>query len=102
MQLMAQKRQPSAVLAVSDAMAIGVVLAAKQANLRIPQDLAVIGFDDIPLAELMSPALSTVNQPVTEKGRLAADLLISALEEGQQKAQHFMLPTTLILRDTTR
>lgn len=102
MQLMAQKRQPSAVLAVSDAMAIGVVSAAKQANLRIPQDLAVIGFDDIPLAELMSPALSTVNQPVTEKGRLAADLLISALEEGQHKAQHFVLPTTLILRDTTR
>lgn len=100
--LLQNNEQPSAILAVSDAMAIGVVQAAKQLGLTIPEDLEVIGFDDIPLAEMMSPSLSTVHQPVIEKGRLAADLLVSALEEGQSKAQHFVLPTQLILRETTR
>lgn len=102
MNLVTTDRLPTAILAVSDAMAIGAVQAAKQAGLNIPHDLEIIGFDDIPLAEMISPALSTVRQPVVEKGRLAADLLVSALEEGQKEAQHFMLPTELVLRETTQ
>lgn len=93
--------RPTAVLAVSDAIAIGAVKAAQQHGLRIPQDIEIIGFDDIPLAELIQPALSTVRQPIIEKGRIAAELLIGALE-GTSSPERVLLPTELILRGTTR
>lgn len=93
--------RPTAVLAVSDAIAIGAVKAAQQHGLRIPQDIEIIGFDDIPLAELIQPALSTVRQPIIEKGRIAAELLIVALE-GTSSPERVLLPTELILRGTTR
>mgnify|MGYP005848684037 CR=1 FL=1 len=93
--------RPTAVLAVSDAIAIGAIKAAQQRGLRIPQDIEIIGFDDIPLAELIQPALSTVRQPIIEKGRIAAELLIAALE-GTSSPERVLLPTELILRGTTR
>lgn len=93
--------RPTAVLAVSDVMAIGAVKAALQRGLRIPEDLEVIGFDDIPLAEMIRPALSTVRQPIVEKGRVAAELLVAALE-GNRPPERVLLPTKLVLRETTR
>jgi DNA-binding LacI/PurR family transcriptional regulator len=92
---------PSAVLAMSDAMAIGVCRAARDLGLWIPADLEVIGFDDLPLSSLLSPSLSTVHQSITEKGRLAAELLVRALE-GEPSQEKVKLPTHLILRETTR
>ena len=71
--------RPTAVLAVSDAMAIGVIKEALALGLRVPGDLEVIGFDDVPLAALVQPSLSTVHQPVIEKGKVAAQLLVAAL-----------------------
>ncbi len=93
--------RPSAVLTMSDVHAIGAVREAQRFGMRVPQDLEVIGFDDIPLAGLISPALSTVRQPIQEKGRRAAELLIEALEELQPPI-NLRMETELILRETTR
>lgn len=96
-----QGRRPTAVLAVSDAMAIGVIKAATRLGLRVPRDLEVIGFDDVPLAELTQPALSTVHQPIVEKGEVAARLLVAA-RDGKGSPEQVLLPTHLVLRDSTR
>ncbi len=92
---------PSAVFAISDAMAIGVLSAAKELGLRVPQDLEVIGFDDIPTAAFTNPTLSTVHQPIFKKGTTAAELLVNAIS-GKEKQQKILLPTELILRESTR
>jgi DNA-binding LacI/PurR family transcriptional regulator len=92
---------PSAVFALSDAMAIGVLAAAKQLGLHVPQDLEIIGFDDIPTAAFTNPTLSTVHQPIFEKGTTAAALLIHAIS-GKEKSQKILLPTKLVLRESTK
>jgi DNA-binding LacI/PurR family transcriptional regulator len=92
--------RPTAVLAVSDAMAIGVIKEALALGLRVPQELEVIGFDDVPLAALVQPALSTVHQPVIEKGKVAAQLLVVALK-GNNPPEAVCLPTRLVLRQST-
>ena len=88
--------RPTAVLATSDRLAIGVVEAARSHQLRVPQDLAVVGFDDIPAAKLISPRLTTVRQPMAEKGRLAVSMLLK--EKGLLRTR---LPAKLILRQST-
>lgn len=93
-------RRPTAVVAVSDAMAIGVLAAARARRVRVPEDCEVIGFDDIPVAAHARPALSTVRQPIVEKGRLAAELLVMAMEG--RRGGHRILPTELVLRESTR
>jgi DNA-binding LacI/PurR family transcriptional regulator len=71
---------PTAIFAASDLQAIGVLKAAENRGLRVPEDLAVIGFDDIDLAEIVG--LTTIRQPLREGGALAADLLVAAIEQG--------------------
>lgn len=68
--------RPTAILATSDRLAIGVIEEARHHLLRVPEDLAVIGFDDIPAAQLITPQLTTIHQPMAEKGRLAVSLLL--------------------------
>jgi DNA-binding LacI/PurR family transcriptional regulator len=93
--------RPTAVLAVSDIMAIGAIRAAKRLGLRVPEDLEVIGFDDIPLAAASDPSLTTVHQPIPEKGRVATRLLIRELDAGGPR-ERIVLPTELLLRESTR
>jgi len=92
---------PSAILAMSDAMAIGAINAVKTLGLKIPWDIEVIGFDDISLAEFTVPSLTTVYQPIETKGKIAAQLLYETMK-GNPESQKIMLPTELILRDSTR
>ena len=92
---------PTAILAASDVIAIGALQCAAHLQLRVPADLEVIGFDDTTLASIMKPALSTVRQPIFEKGRTAVEMLVREIE-GEPGVRHVMLPTELILRDTTR
>lgn len=92
---------PTAVLALSDAMAIGVIAEANRLGLHVPGDLEVLGFDDVPLAALVQPALSTVHQPIREKGEMAARMLVSVLG-GNNIQEHVQLPTRLVLRSSTR
>jgi alanine racemase len=97
----AEGARPTAVLAVSDIIALGALRAARRLGVRVPLDLEVIGFDDIPLAAASQPPLSTVHQPIAEKGRVAIRLLIRELDEGAPR-ERIVLPTELILRETTR
>lgn len=92
--------RPTAVLAVGDIMALGAVRAAGRLGIHVPDELEVIGFDDIPLAQASQPALSTVHQPIAEKGRVATRLLIRALDEGGAR-ETIVLATELRLRGST-
>jgi alanine racemase len=93
---------PTAVITLSDVTAIGLINAAIDAGLSLPDDLSIIGFDDIPAAAWVSPRLTTVHQPIREKGRLAAKRLIDAIgsEEGRTHS-HEVLPTRLAVRGST-
>jgi DNA-binding LacI/PurR family transcriptional regulator len=97
--------RPTAVLCFSDVLARGVVRAAEQLGLDVPADLSVVGFDDSPLARRLRPALTTVHQDVTEKGRQAAAALCEAIErrrdDAPERTRHVVLPTRLVVRDST-
>ena len=94
--------RPTAVFAASDEMAVGAVHAVREAGLRVPEDVSVIGIDDHEMAEFFE--LTTVAQPVHEQGQLAATLLLEALDEGLDGAAHpraITVPTRLVVRRTT-
>jgi LacI family transcriptional regulator len=93
--------KPDALFAAGDTIAIGAIQAAQEAGLTVPDDLAVIGFDDVNVAAAFSPSLSTMRQPVQEKGRVAAQLLIDLIEDRIQGPKHILLPTELITREST-
>ena len=92
-----------AIFAASDSMAIGALKTIRAAGLKVPEDIALVGFDDIPLASTVEPPLTTVHQPIDRLGYLAASTLIDLLQTGPAKedgsgAQHIVLPTELIVR----
>lgn len=94
--------RPTAVLAMSDAIAIGAMRAARELGLRIPDDLSVVGFDDIDLAAHVDPSLTTVHQPIRQKGADAVRLLLAELEQREaNRPEHIRLETRLIIRGST-
>jgi alanine racemase len=94
--------RPTAVLAMSDAMAIGVMGAARELGLRVPDDLSVVGFDDVDLAAHVDPPLTTVHQPIRQKGSDAVRLLLAEVERRDGgRHEHLRLETRLIVRDST-
>jgi DNA-binding LacI/PurR family transcriptional regulator len=100
--LQADGELPTAVLAMSDVTAIGVMSAALDAGLHVPDDLSIVGFDDIPAASWTSPRLTTVHQPIREKGRRAAHRLISAIRSGAEHQPVVeLLPTRLVVRGSS-
>jgi LacI family transcriptional regulator len=96
--LLAVPRPPTAIFAASDIQAVSIMKVARQAHLRIPEDLAIVGFDDIDLAEFMD--LTTIRQNLDESGRLAAEILLSKMADPHRSLQHINLPLTLIERQT--
>jgi DNA-binding LacI/PurR family transcriptional regulator len=90
---------PSAIFAASDVQAMGVLEAARARNLRVPDDLAVIGFDDIEVAAALE--LTTIRQPLRETGKRGADLLLAAVEGIDAPPTEELAPLTLIERRTT-
>ena len=99
--LLALTTPPSAVFACNDLMAIGALCAASSAGLRVPQDLSVIGFDDIALAAYSSPPLTTVAQPKHQMGELAARLLLQRIAEPGRPHQREILQPQLCVRSST-
>jgi LacI family transcriptional regulator len=89
-----------AVSAANDLMAIGAMRVLRRHGLRIPQDVAVVGYDDIDEAEIVDPALTTVRQPAYEMGQLAATLLLQHIDGDPQTHTHIAIPTTLVVRDS--
>jgi alanine racemase len=98
---LAEDGMPTAVMTMSDVTAIGVLNAALDAGLRLPEQLSIVGFDDIPAASWVSPRLTTVHQPIREKGRLAASRLIDAIGSGAGRPTRELLPTRLVVRGST-
>ncbi|NMC53892.1 MAG: LacI family transcriptional regulator [Chloroflexi bacterium] len=90
--------RPTAVVTMSDIIAMGVIDQAKQMGLRIPQDLAVTGFDDIPGASYFDPPLTSISQDHYEKGRVAGDLLLKSRDSLLDKAQFVHFKTELVIR----
>jgi DNA-binding LacI/PurR family transcriptional regulator len=98
--LLRREPRPTAILAMSDRMALAVLEAARGTGLSVPHDLSVVGFDDIPEASSAVPSLTTVSQPHTEKGLQAGRLLIAQLGR-ESFPPAVMLPTRLTLRYST-
>jgi DNA-binding LacI/PurR family transcriptional regulator len=100
--LLARASRPTALLVMSDQLAFGVLNAAQMLGLRVPDDLSVVGFDDVPLAAWIEPALTTVRQPHLEKGLQAARLLLVSMQSDLRGVpEDIVLPTTLVVRATT-
>ncbi len=93
--------RPTAVFCANDHMAAGVMAAAHRAGLRIPDDLSVVGFDDIPLARQIWPALTTVRQPLHQMAHLAARLLIRRLRGQEPGDEERVINAQPVLRDST-
>jgi DNA-binding LacI/PurR family transcriptional regulator len=101
-ELLRLERPPTAILAMSDILAIGALQAAAELGVSVPADLSLVGFDDSPAAAMASPPLTTVAQPHEEKGRLAAEWLIEAVEGGGSRGERrAILPTELVVREST-
>lgn len=98
--LLQQEDLPTAIFLANDVMAIGAINAIREKGLRVPEDISVFGFDDIPLARYIYPSISTIRQPTFEKGMEAARLLVKMLESGQP-AQSITLPVELVVRQST-
>ncbi len=99
--MLRQPLRPTAVFASNDEMAIGVMRVAHQAALRIPEDLSVVGFDDIPIGQQMFPALTTIRQPVEAMAMTATDLLLGQLRGVIHTSKLILLESVIQLREST-
>lgn len=98
--LLGSPGRPTAVFACNDLMAMGVLSAAAAAGLRVPADLAVVGYDDIELAPFTIPSLSTVAQPKREMGQEVVKLLLNRIGDGRLPPQREVLPVSLRVRQS--
>lgn len=96
--LLTQSSRPTAVFCCSDTIAVGAYQAIQQQGLRIPQDLSIMGYDDIELARYLSPPLSTICQPKAELGKLAVEALLQRIKNPNENYRTLVLEPTCILR----
>lgn len=100
--LLALPRPPTAIFAANDQSAIGVLRAAREAGLNVPDDLSVAGFDNIPEAVYVRPALTTVDQSIDKMSYMAAKMLIGLIRGEVPESNPYEIPTQLIIRDSCR
>jgi DNA-binding LacI/PurR family transcriptional regulator len=100
-QELAQRADVTAVFVANDQMALGALRAFHERRVRIPRDLSVVGFDDIPEAGFLIPPLTTVRQDFDEVGRRSIRLLLSQIESPRRRRTRSLVPPRLIVRDTT-
>jgi DNA-binding LacI/PurR family transcriptional regulator len=92
--------RPTAVVAFNDRTAIGVIRAFYEAGVRVPEDVALIGFHDIPTARYTTPALTTIGHPLIELGEMAADSLFTLLDGGEIHELNRVIPVSLVVRES--
>ena len=92
--------QPDAVFVASDAMALGALHALRHAGVAVPDDIAIVGYDDLPAAAIAMPPLTTIRQPIRRFGVLAVETLMDIIENGAEPPRRVILPTELIIRQT--
>jgi LacI family transcriptional regulator, galactose operon repressor len=91
-------QQPDAVFVASDAMAVGALRALREVGRRVPDDLALVSFDDMPFAARAEPPLTTVRQPIHRVGVIAAETLMDLIEDPESGPRRIVLPTELVIR----
>ena len=100
-ELLDRPDRPTAVFASNDAQALGLIEAARTLGLRIPQDVSVVGFDDMPAATWSAPPLTTIRQPFAEMGRVAMRRLLRCIAGEQLVSPRVELATQLVVRRST-
>ena len=95
------KPLPTAVFIANDLMAIGAMKAVREKGLRVPNDVSIVGFDDIDLATFVDPPLTTIRQPMFDIGRVAVENLITLIDKKESKHTQRVLKTKLIIREST-
>ncbi len=99
--LLAGTQRPTALFCASDEMAIGAMQACREANLNLPRDMSIVGFDDIAFASFSHPRLTSVHQPRNAIGERVMLMMLNMLEEGGQEEGRTVLPHELVVRDST-
>ncbi len=99
--LLSLGKPPTGVLLMNDFSAVGVVRAAKELDYRVPEDVSIIGFGDIPSASMTDPSLTTVREPFQKMGYQAADMLLKLIQGKRVGAKHIVLPVELVIRKST-
>ena len=99
--MIADPRRYTAVMVANDLMALGVVRAARAAKISIPEELSIVGFDDIALAALAEPPLTTVSIPREVLGRKALDALLATINHPERQGVEVAIPTSLVIREST-
>ena len=100
-QLLQLERPPTAIFALTDVTAVGVMHAVAEMGLKIPDDLSVMGYDDLPIAKYMLPPLTTTAQPFIEMGEIAVDMLLKQIEDPELRPEKAVLQTRLVIREST-
>lgn len=100
--ILALENKPTCVVAMSDIVAIGCILACNQAGLRVPDDISIVGFDNIDESSYIVPQLTTVDQPAKEKGRLAAEALFTMINKETLESVHMEIPYRIIRRESLK
>lgn len=99
--LLGLEEKPTAIFARNDFTAFGALRAARDLGFAVPDDLSIVGFDDVPLAAFTAPPLTTVAQPIAEQGRCAAELLLERIEGVEGERREILFDCELMVRDTT-
>ncbi|HLF73609.1 MAG TPA: substrate-binding domain-containing protein, partial [Anaerolineales bacterium] len=89
-----------AVFVASDTMALGALRALRESGRRVPEDVALVGYDDMPFAARTGPRLTTVRQPIYRTGAMAAEALIDLIDDPEPSPRRIVLPTELVLRES--
>ena len=97
---LALEETPTAIFAANDSMAMGAIKAVKDQNMKVPEDVAVVGFDNIQFSKIFEPALTTIAQPLLEMGKRSMELLLKQIKGEPLTKKQLVLDTKLIIRDS--
>jgi LacI family repressor for deo operon, udp, cdd, tsx, nupC, and nupG len=100
LKLLALEKPPTAIFAANDAMAIGAIKAVRHRGGRVPEDVAVVGFDDIQMASIFEPGVTTIAQPMFDIGKQAMKLLLQLIDGEEVERRQFVLPDQLVIRES--
>lgn len=98
--MMEMNKPPTAIFSCNDLMAFGVIRAAYERNISIPNQLALVGFDDIQLSTFATPSLSSISQPKNDIGRIAIEIIVEKIKTGSKNNPKIILPVNLIIRQS--
>ncbi len=101
MHLLKLPARPTALLAINDLLAIGALRAANDLGLRVPADLSIVGYDDIPLASYLAPRLTTSSKDMVKVGREAAKMLLARIRDPDRPHQRVDVQARFIIREST-